>query len=337
MLKKSLNKGGQSNLVLIVLIVLTGIIAFIIFWNIFNLFFKESVKEANSDVFKSELELKEAGLFITGASWVNIHRKSGNLSIDSLKFVFEDENGKSHVESVSENIPALLESNSYFFSPIENFGKIKKVSVYPVINGKEGIGSSIESNRILNIPSGVVSLWKFDSNLKDSIGKNTGKINGNVELIENEGRKSLHFNSGYVDFGNDSSLNINKEFAIIFWIKANSRKAEILRKGILNPNYKIGVDEDGKIEFSFSSNGNIESRKTLKAIGDGKWHHLVITNMMVYIDGEADKILNINNVLDTNKENLIAGEGFDGFLGQVMFFNRSLDMSQAKSIYNSYN
>lgn len=334
---KKLSKRGQTGLIVVVLIILVGIVIFIIFWNIFNPFLMKGAKETDTDIFKNEFEIREAGLFMTGASRVNVLRKSGNSSIDSLKFVFEDESRQSYSESVNENIPALLEIRSYFFSPIENFGKIKKISVYPVIDEKIGIGSSIESDFILDIPYGLVSLWKFNGDLEDFSGKNTGKINGNVEFVENEGKKSIYSYSGFVDLGNDSSLNVNKEFAIAFWIKTSSKNAVILRKGILNPNYKIIVDEDGKIEFSFSSKGDIKSGKTSKTIGDEKWHHLVITNMMAYIDGEADKIININDVLDTNQENLIVGEGFDGFISKLMFFNRSLDMNQAKGIYNLNN
>jgi len=336
MLDKYLGRKGQSNIIVVVLIILAVIISIIIFWNIFNPFLRESVKEVNTDILKNEIELREAGLFLTGASRVNVLRRTGNLTIDSLKFVFEDESGRTHLESVNENIPRLLESTSYFFSPIENFGKIKKVSAYPVINGKDGIGSSVESSSILNIPSGLVSLWKFDGNLEDSVGGNTGNINGNVEFANEEGRKSLHFNSGYVDLGKDLSLDIKREFAIVFWIKTNSSNTEILKKGSTKPNYGLGIDKNGRIDFSFSSKGITKSKKTSKIIGDGKWHHLVFTNMMVYIDGEADKILNVNDALDTNQENLILGEGFNGYIGEFMFFNKSLDMSQAKGIYKNY-
>ncbi len=337
MLKRFLNKKGQANVVIMVLIILVGIVSIIIFWNIFNPILNKSAKEVNNDVFKNEIELKNAGLFLTGAIRVNVQRKSGDSNIDSLKFVFEDERGLTHVESVNENIAGLLESKSYFFSPIKDFGKLKKISVYPVINGKDGIGSSVESKGILNIPNGLISWWKFNGDLEDSVGKNNGKINGNVEFSEDEGKKSLHFNSGTVEIGNDPSLNLNGEFALVFWIKTNSKNSEVLRKGAVNPNYKIEIDEDGRIDFSFLSNGIIKNKKTLKDVSDEAWHHLVITNMMIYLDGKADTLLNVNDVLDTNQEDLIIGEGFNGYIREMIIFNRSLDMSQAEGIYKSYN
>lgn len=328
------NKNAQSSLIIAVIIIFIAIIAIVLFWNIFNL--KKESKEININAIQNEIEIKEAGLFLTGASRVNVQRKSGNGSIESLKFIFFDLGGKTHTEIINDNIPRLLETNSYFFSPFEDISKIRKISVYPVVNGKEGAGSSIDSNQMMNIPAGLVSWWKFDNNLIDSIGKNNGQIIGDVKFIEDEGNKAVGFNSGYIDFGNDFSLGTNKEFTLAFSIKSNSKQAEILRKGTLNSNYKINLSDKGRVFFSYSSNGNVKSYETIKNIGDGKWHYLIITNMAIYIDGEIDRVLNINDRMDINNEELIVGEGFDGYLGNLMFFNSSVDKSQAWGIYNSY-
>ena len=330
------NKNAQSNLIVIVLVIVVTLVAVILAWNILNPLFKEKSKDINLNAVKNEFEIKSASLSVTGAFRVDVQRKSGNLTIDSLKFVFEEESGKNHIEIENGSIPLVLETSSYFFSPIKDFGKIKKITIYPVINGREGIGSSIDSGNIFNIPAGLVSWWKFDNNLEDSIGKNNGIIEGNVQYVNNENRKAVNFISGSVNFGNDSSLSLDREFAIALWIRVNSKRAEILRKGDSNFNYFIGINENGKANFSYFSGGIVKSKETQKIIGDGKWHHIIITNLAIYSDGNLDSILNIGGKLKINDNNLTLGRDFDGYISDLMIFNKSLDKVQASSVFNSF-
>ncbi len=329
------SKRSQSNIVVVVLVVLICIIAVILLWNFFNPFVKEKSKDINVEAFKNEFVITEAKLFITGAIRVDVQRKEGDLKVDSLKFVFESEDGKTSVENIEESVPLPLETNKYYFSPIANFGKLKKITVYPVLGGKDGVGSSTDSGNIFNIPSGLVSWWKFEGNLDDFVGKNDGTANGNIQFSD-EDRKSVNFISGSVSFGKDFSLNLNKEFAIAFWILSNSKNAEILRKGSTNPNYLISIDDNGKMTFSYSNNGVVNNKKIQKTIGDGVWHQVIITNMAAYVDGNMNSVLNINSNLEVNEEDLILGKDFEGYLDELMIFNKSLDKNQANSIFNSF-
>jgi len=61
--------------------------------------------------------------------------------------------------------------------------------------------------------------------------------------------------------------------------------------------------------------------------------------MAVYVDGKSDKNINIQDQLDINQEDLIVGEGLNGYISDLMIFNKSLDSSQSQafSIYkNNY-
>ena len=326
-------KRSQANIIAIVLIILMVLVAMVIFWNIFNPFVKEKSKDINTDVLNTNIQIKEVSLYATGAYRVEIERISGNDKIDSLKFIFQDENGLSQVEVISENLPKSLESKMYYFSPIENFGKIKRISVYPVIGGKSGIESSLDYNNIIEIPQGLVGWFRLKDNYEDSAGKNTGVSYGSVSFSEIEGRKSVYLDSGYIDFGKDDSLNLKNTLAISFWINTDYKQGNILEKGSLNPNYKVSITDTGRINFSYSSSGKTESRYGLNNIADGKWHNLVITNMEIYLDGNPDGPINLNQQLDENGENLIVGGGLRGHIGDLMIYNISLDDSMAKSIF----
>lgn len=331
-MKENMNKKSQINIIVVVLLILITIVAIVVLWNIFNPLVKEKSKEINTDALSTNLEIKEAGVFLTGASKVTVTRTSGEEKIDELRFIFYDENGNSHSEGVAENLLSAMESKTYFFSPFSDISKIKKISVFPVFSGKLGIGSSIESGQILQIPSGLVSWWRLNSDFSDYLLKNNGQGIGQLSFAEDEGRKAVSFNSGYVDFSNNPSLDLSKDFAISLWIKSSSKNQEVLRKG---SNYKISIDKNGRVDFSYSGSGIIKNKGSNFEISDGKWHHLVITNLMMYVDSNPDKILSIHENLDKNPESLILGKNFKGFADEVMIFNESLSFDQVKGLFNS--
>jgi len=329
-------KRSQSSIIAIIVIILIVIIALIVFWNIYNPLVTKQSQNINADSLNTNIQIKEVSFYATGAYRIKIERLAGNDKLDSFIFIFEDENQSIHTETITENLPEPLESKIYYFSPIENFGKIKKISVFPVIGGKQGIGSSLDYNNIIEIPPGLVGWFRFRDSYDDSAGKNIGVGYGTINLTESEGRKGVYFDSGYIDLGNDISLNLKKTFAISFWIKTDYKEGTILEKGSTNPSYKIFITDSGRMNFSFSDSGNTENKESLSIIADGKWHNLVVTNMAIYLDGKADNIINLNNQFDTNEESLIIGEGFKGYISDLMIYNESLDNSQVKSIFYLY-
>jgi len=312
------------------------IVAVIVLWNIFNPLLREKSKDININVLNDNIQIRGAGFYATGAYRINIERVAGNDKIDSLAIVFEDDRNNIHTETISENLPQSLESKIYYFSPIENFGKIKKITIYPVIGGKQGIKSSLDNNNIIEIPYGLVSWFKLGDNYEDSAGKNTGIINGVENFTIIDGRKSAYLENSHIDFGNSESLNLKNKFAISFWIRTGNNIGVIIEKGVNNPNYKISLMNSGKINFSYSNSGTIQTNESINNINDNKWHNILITNMAIYLDGNLDNIINLNKQLDINSENLVVGKDFKGYLSDLMIYNVSLDNSQVKGIYNLY-
>jgi hypothetical protein len=327
-------KNAQSGLIVGVILILIAIISLIVLWNIFNPLLNEKSKEVDINLLNTHINLQEAGLFANGAYRIKVIRGNDPNPLDSLKFVLYDGTGNSHTESIEENLPNSLEYKTYFFSPIENFGKMKRISVYPIIHGKTGIESSLDYSNIIEIPAGLVSWFRLNDNFDDFAGRNNGISTGGVSINESFGRKSVYFNLGSLDFGNDSSLSLNQDFAISFWLETDSNNTLILRKGKINPNYEIGINEDGTVNFSYTAFGVRNSNSGFSDISDGKWHNIAITNMAIYIDGNPDKNINFHGQLDTNSENSIVGEGLNGYLNEVMIFNRSLDFGQVQGIFN---
>ena len=101
--KSGLGRKAQSNIIAMVLIILMVLVAIVIFWNIFNPFVKEKSKDINTDVLNTNIQIKEASLYATGAYRIKIERISGNdKGIESISFVEDKAN-------VIENPPCLRE------------------------------------------------------------------------------------------------------------------------------------------------------------------------------------------------------------------------------------
>jgi len=313
-----MEKKGQANIIAIALIALIVIVAVAIVWNIVSSLVREKSSEAGIGKFSVDIDITDAAAFETGASKISVKRGAGG-EIDSLKFVFYDESGNSKIES-AESL-GELETKTYSFSPL-GIGKISSVSVFPVIGNQIGMESRLGIENILEVPSGVVSWWRFDDGM-DFMGKNNCNP---VDIIDNEKRgKVASFNGNPAACGSDMSLNMGKEIGISFWIKTSSENGEIIKKG---NNYLITL-EKGFVNFNYGDKVKSEDK-----INDGEWHHVVATMTGIYVDNQlsSSKIMDKSGVI--NSEELKIGS-FNGFLDEVMLFNEGLANTEVNGIYNN--
>lgn len=307
---------AQSSVIVLVLIVLIAIVAILIVWNIFNPLIKKKGEEVGLEKLTTSLEIKEVVLIGQGASKITVSRGTGKAELTGLKFVFYDENGNSNVVEEKTTLPELG-TEMYSFSPFSNLGKIKRVSVFPVIGNNLGIESKSEASKIIQVPNGLISWWRFD-NADDFLMKNNCRlISGNLNgVLEN----------GNLNCGNDSSLNMEKEIGISFWIKTSSRNGGIIKKG---DNYNVFL-ENGFVNFSYWES-EVKSDVT---INDENWHHVATTIMGIYIDGflHSSKIMSFT--AGVNSDELKIGD-FNGLLDEVMIFNESLANTEVIGLYNN--
>lgn len=324
---------AQTGVIVIVIIVLIVLILGVVLVNIFIPMIRERTGEVKTGLLSVNLNVKEIILFVTGSSRVIIERGSGTGEFDSLKFVFSDDKGLAHVEEVKNNL-GELETRTYYFSPFPDIGKIKSISVYPVFGKSIGREFKLGIGKILEIPGGLVSWWRFNENFEDFLGLNKCTNEGSVNIIDDNGKRTASFDSGFLNCGNNQILNLNKDFAFSFWIKTSDNKGILIKKGANgNENYKISLNNQGKIEFSYK--GSEESSVSEDSINDGKWHYVLITNQAMYIDGNTDSILNIDKNIEINDKEFIIGEDFNGFISELMIFNRSLSIIEQESMYKS--
>lgn len=323
-IKKMKNIKSQVSILVLVLIILIALISILIVWNLVVPLVREKGEEVETGSFIINLDVEEVILFETGALKVTVNRGSGKGEINGLKFVFKGE-GQSYSETVEADLIEELETKTYSFGPVIGIGKIKSVSVVPIIGKNLGMESESEVSEIIEIPNGLVSWWRFD-NEQDFVDGNNGILTNGASFVDGRLVSGI---GDYFNIQENSNLDINDKLALSFWIKSNADSGVIIRK---QGNYGVSL-VDKKIEFSFSD-GNIQ---TINELGGG-WNHVLISVDVggikkIYINNELE-LFQVNYNFNSNDNNLTIGE-ISGELDEVMFFNEALAIGEAEAIYDN--
>lgn len=197
---------------------------------------------------------------------------------------------------------------------------------------------------------GLVGHWKLSGNARDYSGNgNDGTLMGGVTWAEDrmgQARGSAEFDgeSGYVDCGNDESLNITDEITISAWVKGNAFDNYNFAVGKA-VTYQLGA-KSGKfmIRARFSGIGDtIVSGSTLTT---DSWYHMVMTydgnSFKGYLNGVSDIDSAINDTIIASANNLwISGEQvysnyWSGQIDDVRIYNRALSEDEIKALYGHY-
>jgi len=118
-------KKAQANIFVVILLVLIALVAIGIIWNVVIPLLEEKGAETVLDPITTNLQITEVVLFELGSSIITVNRQAGQGDINELRFVFHDEEENRHVEARDSSIKELA-TEIFYFSPISNFGKIKR-------------------------------------------------------------------------------------------------------------------------------------------------------------------------------------------------------------------
>jgi len=326
------SKRAQANLIVVVLIILISISLIVVVWNAVNPIVKEG-EDIEVGALTTNLEIKDVIFFVTGASKITVSRGTGGKEISELKFVFYDESGNSEVYTKEGGLEELG-TEVYSFSPIMNLGKIKSVSVYPVLERNVGREFEVKTREICEAPEGLVSWWRFEDNLNDFLENNPGS--GTVDFVEGREGRAVSLNGNSISFG--SGLGVSEMVAISFWIKTRSDQGSIIKKGDLNKNYEVFL-EDGKVAFSYTSE-DLKKGVSNNVVNNDEWHHVVVSidwsgdnYLRIYIDNEV-QVIGMEGSPDSNSESVLVGESFSGLIDELMFFNKALSKIEVEGLHN---
>jgi len=374
-----MKKRSQSGIITAVILIVIVIISVIVMWNVIYSILKKSSPETNIGAFTAQLNIEDVKLYVIGGAQVRVSRTNSKGEITSLKFIFEKNNGDTKIITRTDNIPYELEAKYFYFnsSAIGDNAQIKKVSVIPVTDSKSGMPvseseNSIQKNsdgeRALDSFPGLISWWKFDGNLDDSIGKNQGIAEtgladtaGNVLTLDGFD-DSVYFHSGTGEF------NLTKERTIMLWFKPKGDLARcnsnpcyvgLLSHGFRTPTssyYLTGYyNGNNNIKFGFFDSAtpvrNRHETGNFQFDLYNNWYHAAGTykygednNLKLYINGNLNSEITDNTKIGTSLMPLRIGKFeavtfdpgyFNGYIDDAMIFNRSLSLNEIQFIYNN--
>jgi len=205
-------------------------------------------------------------------------------------------------------------------------------------------------------PGGLVGWWKFDEGSGgkaiDSSGNNlNGTIAGNPTWVNGPAGKALQFDGdgGYVDLGNDSSLNITCQITVAAWIKVDTFDRQwqaIITKG--DGSWRLQRNgTEGSIEFActgaFVPNALVGSLFGIVNVNDGQWHHVAGTydgsRICLYVDGKLDISSEAAGSIEVNDYNVLIGansekpdRNFKGSIDDARIYSYALSAEEVKEI-----
>src|SRR3989338_6839803 len=139
---------------------------------------------------------------------------------------------------------------------------------------------------------GLVGYWTFDEGTglraNDFRGKNNyGTLSGTTKPTWVSGKhgKALSFDgtSGYVDAGNQSSVNLTTAITASVWIKYNVDPKTLRYNGIISKQVSTNAYQlqtystDGRIEFVIGTGVTAAASISNTVLKQGAWYHIVGT------------------------------------------------------------
>ena len=173
--------------------------------------------------------------------------------------------------------------------------------------------------------------------------ENLSRVNGKF----GRGIQFKGFN-GYLDCGNDQTLNISTEFTISFWVKiSKENETSIMEKGLWSNGWDIAnYDPNG---LNLRSNGfNSVDHYASNLFNTNEWTHIVYTydsslssnNLRLYRNGELNKTwtesggLNTSNTATLKLGRAVNGaKHLNGTLDEVLIFSRALTSDEVSKLY----
>jgi len=181
---------------------------------------------------------------------------------------------------------------------------------------------------------------------KDLSGNNnTGTLtNGPTFSAANMGNIVFDGTNDYIQCGNNTSIQLTIG-TISAWMKTTTNDSTYRAIISKQYNYALFVRNGYLVTFDW---GNSLERSTSVNIIDGKWKNVVMTftdntgtpsnNAVFYINGTA--VLTSTIKLSSNSDNLLVGtnavtQEFNGNIGNVFVYNRSLSSTEVLQNYNA--
>jgi hypothetical protein len=164
---------------------------------------------------------------------------------------------------------------------------------------------------------------------------------------------SFDGSNDYIDFGNDTSLQITGAISISCWVKTSNTSSTqylVAKDDNTNRNFSLATESStGKAWFTFFNSGvNKQVKSTNHNVCDDNWNHIVALfdpstrKSAIYVNGtlSAESVDHSVTTIDNDTVNLEMGRRgngvfyLDGFMDEVAIWDKTLSSSEISAIYN---
>ncbi|MEK6918073.1 MAG: LamG domain-containing protein [Nanoarchaeota archaeon] len=338
-----MNKRGMSEIITTLIIILVSLVAITAVWVVVKNVINSGSQEISLGKFTINLELQKV-VINPGSLDVIVKRNVGTGDIKSFKFIVS---GGPSSQTFSMPNPGLNELETKTFT-LPYTGIVKEISILPILDSGTS-GSAItktytENEMLQNL--GLVSWWRMENNLQDSVGANSGTPQGGgVSYQTGKFGQAVNLtSSSYISVPDSLSLNPQNGITIAAWENSQSGDYPIVGK----TNYTNGVFLYG-YQLTYGPGKDLHFRIASSDLGSAgapgsNWIHVVATYdesmMILYADGVSfNTNINTNNILDST-DPLEIGHSvrgpyfFNGKIDEVMIFDRALTAQQVQGLYN---
>ncbi|MFC1629666.1 LamG-like jellyroll fold domain-containing protein [Patescibacteria group bacterium] len=230
----------------------------------------------------------------------------------------------------------------------------------------KGLSFNSQAYHLLSIDA--VGIWNFDEGVdgtcsdgKDvcdnSGGDNHGNTIGTAWTTDTPGNTgyalSFDGNSNFIDMGWSPDFPLMTDYTVSVWINDNGTGqydgygAKVVDKTSYNHEWRLGVQSDGRIEWSTYEGG---AGDILNTAGydyrDSKWHHIAVVKNGIdgylYVDGDLKEFGSNIKTVDSSGNFLIGychsadylqNKHFGGFIDEVRIYSRALNQAQIQKHY----
>ncbi len=208
------------------------------------------------------------------------------------------------------------------------------------------------------VVDGLVSYWTLDKDtvsgnqVKDIIGNNHGKINGNPKIVAGKVKEGMEFDGvdDFLDCGTDDSLNLTKAITIETWAMPkeageggkNAGPVCKAQTGAWGWQLRYNSPDNNFMGFQFNAGGS-KWLSVGQKLTPGEWYHIVGTydgsEAKCYLNGVEKNKMNMSNINSTPDPFFIGQDGwinvFNGVVDEVRIYNRALSKDEVIQNYNA--
>ncbi len=199
------------------------------------------------------------------------------------------------------------------------------------------------------VEAGLVSYYSFNDvqgdTVKDDWGPNEGTLVG-PEVVQGRYGDGLKFDGvdGYVDCGNDESLNITEALSIEAWVymEIPGSYPTVVSKSGGNWGYIFEfLTDTGQINLYLDGANPSWANVAEAAVGLEEWTHIVASfdgdTVRYYVNGDpsgeyaatGDPILSNEDNVHIGRRRVDEPYNFTGIIDEVRIYNRAIDAAEA--------